>query len=98
MSKITMVIFTLLNCFSQNNDENSFDLGHKVQITTHQIIVYEGGSLNEAIELVKEWTDKVLKVNENFKSIKLLISDTASDTVYLPVIYEYKENPTRGTG
>ena len=68
-----------------------------VQIIVHKIIIPENGSLEEALELSKEWTENVLRKNENFEDIQLLLSDTSKDTIDLMVLYKYKSNITQDT-
>jgi len=68
-----------------------------IQIIEHKIIVPENGSLKEALSLTKEWTENVLRKNENFENIQLLISDKEKDTINLLVLYKYKLNISRST-
>ena len=62
-----------------------------------QFIIPKGGSLDEALRLTKEWTENVLRKNDNFENIQLLLSDRKRDTISLMVLYKYKLNNARNT-
>tara|TARA_R110002073_G_scaffold247738_1_gene410671 strand:+ start:2905 stop:3342 length:438 start_codon:yes stop_codon:yes gene_type:complete len=68
-----------------------------VQMIEHTIIIPKGGSLEEALRLTKEWTENVLRKNDNFENIQLLLSDRKRDTISLMVLYKYKLNTARNT-
>ncbi len=95
MKKFQLTIVSLILsivCFCQEYKESGL-----VQTITHKIIVPEGGSLNEALSLSQEWVENVLRKNENFRDIQLLLSDTSKDTVDLMVVYNYKTEFNRDT-
>lgn len=68
-----------------------------VQSIVHKIIIPEEGSLEEALALTQEWTESVLRKNENIDEVRLLLSNTESDTLDLLVLYKFKENVERST-
>lgn len=88
---LSLLLVTFI-CIGQEYKENQ-----TVQIIVHKIIIPENGSLKEALDLTQEWTENVLRKNENFENIQLLISDTAKDTINLMVLYKYRLNNTRST-
>lgn len=88
---LSLFLITVI-CNSQVYKENQ-----TVQIIVHKIIIPENGSVKEALELTYEWTENVLRKNENFENIQLLISDTSKDTIDLMVLYKYKLDYTRDT-
>ncbi|WP_299111527.1 hypothetical protein [uncultured Winogradskyella sp.] len=95
MKRTILSLFLLLLsiiCRGQEYKENQ-----TVQIIVHKIIIPENGTLKEALDLTQEWTEKVLRKNENFENIQLLISDTKKDTIDLMVLYKYKLNNIRNT-
>lgn len=86
------ILFFSLSVNGQEYKENQ-----TVQIIVHKIIIPEGGSLKEALLLTKEWTENILRKNENFEDIQLLLSDTKKDTIDLLVQYRFKLDNTRDT-
>lgn len=88
---VVLLLVTVL-CHGQEYKESQ-----TVQTIVHKIIIPENGSLKEALELTQEWTENVLRKNENFENIQLLISDTEKDTIDLMVLYKYKLNIERNT-
>ncbi|TJY37766.1 hypothetical protein [Pontimicrobium aquaticum] len=104
-SKLIMTLLLLTSFFSycQTSSEGKlyksqeYKENQNVQIIVHKIIIPENGSLKEALGLTQEWTENVLRKNDNFENIQLLISDTTKDTIDLMVLYKYKSNITRDT-
>jgi len=86
-----LLILVLLSshCYSQEYKE-----GSKVQMLVHKLVISEGGTLKEALSLTQEWMENVIRKNENFENVQLLISDTSKDTIDLFVLYQYKESIT----
>ncbi len=97
----TLFVFLLIFLISfevEAQEKNyKYDKGSKVHITTHKFNVPEDGSYEEGINLVYEWTENILRKNENFKNIRLLMSETEEDTLDLKVVYTYADNPIRST-
>ena len=95
MKRTILSLFLLLGsgiCRGQEYKENQ-----TVQIIVHKIIIPENGTLKEALDLTQEWTENVLRKNENFENIQLLISDTKKDTIDLMVLYKFKLDIIRNT-
>ena len=91
-----MKIVLLIACFitfSLQSNAQSYKETNSVQTINHTIIIQEEGTL----KLVYEWTDQILKKNQNFENIDLLISDTDKDTLNLLVVYTYKSELIRST-
>ncbi len=74
-----------------------YDEGAEVLVIIHKIVIPDGGTLQEALALNQEWTEHVLRKNENFTDIQLLLSDPSKDTIDLLVLYTYRENISRNT-
>ena len=94
--RLYILVFALI-IVSYYSHGQGYKENQTVQVIVHKIIIPEGGTLNEALSLTQEWTENVLRKNENFDSIQLLISDTSKDTIDLMVLYTYKEETTRDT-
>jgi hypothetical protein len=91
---IPLLIFMTCSivCLGQKYKE-----GPLVQVIVHKIIIPDGGSLKEALDLTYEWTENILRKNENIEKVQLLLSDTKRDTIDLMVLYNFKLNITRNT-
>lgn len=62
----------------------------------HPLEIYQGGSIEEALSLSKEWRDKVLLKNPHMLSVDYLL-EKQSDTRYLLlVLYNYKDKESAG--
>lgn len=94
-SKHALLLFLL--CCPCLVSAQSYKPVQRVQVIEHFIVVPEGGTLERALDLTQEWTEHVLRKNENFENIQLLMSDAAQDTVSLMVLYKYKEETTEDT-
>jgi len=100
---ITLLLLTSFYSYCQTplegklNKNQEYKENQTIQTIIHKIVIPENGSLKEALDLTQEWTENVLRKNENFENIQLLISDTKKDTIDLMVLYKYKLNITRST-
>lgn len=94
MSKIYTPILLLISISSFSQ---SYQKDNQVQVIIHQMIVPEDGTLEEGLALTQEWTEHVLRKNENFESIQLLLTDSESDTLDLMVLYSIKNDTKRST-
>lgn len=68
----------------------SADSMYRVTID-HPIQVMEGGSIEEALQLTKEWRDKVLLKNPHMIKVDYLLEKQSHDRYLLLVIYYYKD-------
>ena len=73
------------------------DLAHKSEkesnyrvMISHPLEIYEGGSLEEALTLSKEWRDKVLLKNPKILSVDYLLEKQSATRHLLMVIYHYE--------
>lgn len=87
-----LFIFPAILAYAQEYEE-----GAEVLVIIHKIVIPDGGTLQEALALSQEWTEHVLRKNENFTDIQLLLSDPSKDTIDLLVLYTYRENISRNT-
>ena len=95
MRRTILSLFLLLVTVICNGQE--YKENQTVQIIVHKIIIPDNGTLKEALDLTHEWTENVLRKNENFEDIQLLISDSEKDTIDLMVLYKYKLETIRNT-
>lgn len=89
---IALLLTSVSICSGQSYIEKQ-----RVQVITHHIVIPENGTLDEALSLSQEWTEKVLKKNPNFDEIELFVSETKADTIKLMVLYRYSDEITRDT-
>lgn len=94
MRKILLFFFVISN---YSVHAQVYQQDNTVQLINHKIIIPDGGTLAEALSLTQDWTESVLRKNENIEEVKLLIGDTQKDTIDLVVLYSFKKNVQRST-
>lgn len=78
----------VLSCFSEVVFAQTYKEGNRIQAISHQVIIPNGGTLDELKGVVFEWTEGVLKACGAFEDVSLLYLESASDTLELLVLYE----------
>lgn len=77
--------FLSVNNFAQDND------GSYYTMTKFKINIPEDGSQAEFMELMKEWTEKIVKTNDHIVSERIMRHQSGSDSRDLVVLTEYKD-------
>ena len=95
--KMNKLLFIVALLFGLSANGQQYVLRQSVQSIVHKIIIPEDGSLEEALALTREWTESVLRKNENIDDVQLLLSSTDSDTLDLMVLYKFREDVVRST-
>ncbi len=77
--------FLSVNNFAQDND------GSYYTMTTFKINIPEDGSRAELMELMNEWTEKIVKENDHIVSERIMRHQSGADSRDMVILTEYKD-------
>ena len=89
-SLLCSLAFVLFASFSSMLFAQHYEKGRYVTSTTHQLIIPDGGNLDEALRLSSRWAEAVLKKHPNMLDVRYLLSEVEADTMQLLVLYEFE--------